>query len=94
MESTSADLARRVGEIRREVFGEYGTPILAEAIGIPARTWANFESGVTLPAPVVLGLIEVTGVSPRWLYTGEGEKFSAAAVGQGVSPSDHSSSRS
>ena len=94
MKSTSADLARRVGEIRREVFGEHGAPILAEAIGIPARAWANYEAGVTMPGHVILGFIEVTGAEPRWLLTGDGDKFRVADGGQGVSLSDHSSSRS
>ena len=94
MESTTAHLARRVGEVRREVFGEHGVPILAEAIGLPARTWANYEAGVTMPAHAILGFIEVTGADPRWLLTGDGDKYRVADGGQTVCPSDHSSSRS
>jgi hypothetical protein len=67
-------LARRVRQIRRECFGEDGVPRLAEALRLPSRTWMNYEAGVTIPAPVILRLIEVCGASPHWLLTGEGEK--------------------
>ena len=66
-------LAGRVREIRRQVFGERGGPRLAEALGLPDRTWRNYEAGVTIPAPVILRFIEVCGASPHWLLTGEGE---------------------
>jgi hypothetical protein len=66
-------LAGRVCEIRRQVFGERGGPRLAEALGLPDRTWRNYEAGVTIPAPVILRFIEVCGASPHWLLTGEGE---------------------
>lgn len=75
MQLTSNHLARRVGEIRRECFGENGASELAEALRIPTRTWLNYESGVTIPASAILGFIEVTGVSPRWLQRGEGDKY-------------------
>jgi hypothetical protein len=68
-------LAGRVGEIRRELFGEHGGPLLAEALGVPYRTWMNYEAGVTIPAPVILRFIEVCGASPGWLLTGEGRPF-------------------
>ena len=69
----SGVLAGRVREIRRQVFGEQGGPRLAEALGLPDRTWRNYEAGVTIPAPVILRFIEVCGASPHWLLTGEGE---------------------
>jgi hypothetical protein len=46
---------------------------LAEALGLPDRTWRSYEAGVTIPAPVILRFIEVCGASPHWLLTGEGE---------------------
>ena len=55
--------------------GEHGGPLLAEQLGVPHRTWAHFESGVAIPATTILDFIAATGVSPRWLATGEGEKF-------------------
>ena len=66
-------LAGRVREIRRQLFGEQGGPRLAEALGLPDRTWRNYEAGVTIAAPVILRFIEVCGASPHWLLTGEGE---------------------
>ena len=70
---SSRVLAGRVREIRRRVFGEQGGPRLAEALGLPDRTWRSYEAGVTIPAPVILRFIEVCGASPHWLLTGEGE---------------------
>lgn len=70
-----ATLARRVREIRRALVGEDGGPLLAEALDLPARTWRNDEAGVMIPATVILRLIEISGASPHWLLTGEGEPF-------------------
>lgn len=74
-------LAQRVREIRLERFGEVGGPVLAEALGLPERTWANYESGVTIPALVILRFVEVTGANPRWLRTGRGEKYGDGRLG-------------
>lgn len=70
-------LARRVCEVRQELYGDHGGPLLAEALQIPFRTWHGYEHGSTIPALSILRFIEVTGVSPHWLFTGEGEKFRA-----------------
>jgi hypothetical protein len=69
------DLARRVRQIRQELFGEHGGPILAEALQLPFRTWHNYEAGCTIPAQSILRFIEVTDAHPHWLLTGEGEKY-------------------
>lgn len=69
-----AEIASRLREIRQELFGEHGGPELARRLGLPARTWYNYETGVTVPAEVLLGFIEQTGVSPIWLLTGNGPK--------------------
>lgn len=74
-------LARRVRQIRLERFGPNGIPTLAEALGIPEQTWSNYESGVALPGPIVLTLIEHTGVNPHWLLTGKGERYTAKHCG-------------
>jgi hypothetical protein len=68
-------LAGRVREIRLQFFGEHGGPLLAEALGLPYRTWVNYEAGVIIPALVMLRFIEVCGASPHWLLTGEGRPF-------------------
>lgn len=72
---TQGLLAQRVREIRLEVFGDSGGAILADVLNVPARTWMNYEAGVTIPAPVILRLIDATGVSPHWLLTGRGPKY-------------------
>jgi hypothetical protein len=73
--TSHVDLGRRVSEVRRERYGESGGPALAEALGLPAATWANYENGVIIPAPVILGFIELTGADPHWLLTGRGERY-------------------
>lgn len=73
-----ASLSRRLREIRQELFGEHGGPELARRLGLPARTWYNYETGVTVPAEVLLGFIDQTGANPLWLLTGEGLKYRRA----------------
>lgn len=72
-------LAERMREIRIELYGERGGSEMARRLGVPIRTWYNYESGVTVPAEVLLKFMELTSVEPRWLLHGEGEKFRAAA---------------
>jgi hypothetical protein len=72
-------LASRVGEVRRDLYGVHGGPILAEAMGLPFRTWLNYEAGCTIPGQVILRFIQVTGVDYRWLLTGDGEKYAGSA---------------
>jgi hypothetical protein len=86
-------LAYRLREVREEVYGVDGIPALARALGVPELTWANYERGVTLPAPILLALIEEAGVAPHWLLTGEGERFNRVAAHPrtrraGASPSE------
>ena len=68
-------LAERLKKVRVELFGEHGGPQLAHVLGIPARTWYNYEIGVTVPAEVILRFIDVTFVEPKWLLSGQGEKY-------------------
>lgn len=70
-----AFISNRLREIRQELFGEHGGPELARRLGLPARTWYNYETGVTVPAEVLLGFIDQTGANPDWLLTGEGPKY-------------------
>lgn len=85
-------LAERLRLLRAELYGERGGPELARRLGLPIRTWYNYESGVTVPAEVVLKIIELTSVEPIWLLHGQGPKFrspgpvrSESLVGTGVS---------
>ena len=70
-------LARRIREIRENLYGEHGGPILAQALELPFRTWHAYEAGGMIPAHTILRLIELTHVNPHWLLTGSGEKFRA-----------------
>jgi hypothetical protein len=72
------DLAMRIREVRRELYGEHGGPLIAEALGIPFRTWLNYENGCTIPAPSILRFIELTRTNPHWLLTGQGGKYLVA----------------
>jgi hypothetical protein len=68
-------LSRRLREIRQELFGDHGGPELARRLNLPARTWYNYETGVTVPAEVLLRFVELTGANPIFLFTGEGPRF-------------------
>jgi hypothetical protein len=48
---------------------------MARRLGIPVRTWYNYEGGVTVPAEVILKIIELTSIEPAWLLHGKGPKF-------------------
>jgi hypothetical protein len=72
---TQVDLAERLREVREDLYGEHGGQFLADAMGISRRTWLNYESGVVVPARVVLQLIVTARVNPLWLLTGQGEKY-------------------
>jgi transcriptional regulator with XRE-family HTH domain len=72
---TKCHLAERLREIRTELFGERGGSEMARRLGVPIRTWYNYESGVTVPAEVLLRFLELTSVEPLWLLHGRGEKF-------------------
>jgi hypothetical protein len=73
--NVKASLSRRLREIRQELFGEHGGPELARRLNLPARTWYNYETGVTVPAEVLLAFIDQTGANPVWLLSGEGPKY-------------------
>jgi hypothetical protein len=74
MRSQTAAIAERVKAVRIEVFGEDGVAALADALGLPAATWVQYEAGVTIPTGIVLGFMEITGACPHWLLTGEGRR--------------------
>ncbi len=72
-----SDFPARLREIRDEIFGDHagGIAQLAEALGIPRRTWENYETGAVVPDVVVLKFVSLTGAEPRWLLSGEGERY-------------------
>ena len=71
-------LAERLAQLRSELYGDRGGPEMARRLGIPVRTWYNYEGGVTVPAEVILKIIELTSVEAVWLLHGEGPKFRSA----------------
>jgi len=68
-------LAERLSTLRAELYGDRGGPELARQLNLPVRTWYNYESGVTVPAEVILKIIELTSVEPMWLLHGRGAKY-------------------
>jgi len=79
-----SSLARRIRQVREELYGEHGGPLIAEALQIPFRTWCNYENGCTIPATAILRFIEMTGTNPHWLLTGCGRKYSHASGLDGI----------
>lgn len=73
--NVKTSISNRLREIRLEVFGEHGGPEIARLLDLPARTWYNYETGVTVPAEVLLGFIDETNVNPLWIFHGEGPKY-------------------
>jgi hypothetical protein len=73
--NVKALISSRLREVRQELFGEHGGPELARRLNIPARTWYNYETGVTVPAEVLLAFIDQTGTNPVWLLSGEGPVY-------------------
>jgi hypothetical protein len=75
------ELADRLRQLRAELYGERGGPELARRLALPIRTWYNYESGVTIPAEVMLRIIELTSVEPMWLLHGKGPRFRSSGPG-------------
>jgi SOS-response transcriptional repressor LexA len=73
-------ISGRLRQIRMELFGEHGGPELARRLDLPARTWYNYETGVTVPAEVMLNFINQTNVNPVWLLSGHGNVFRESAA--------------
>jgi hypothetical protein len=70
-----AAVGQRLGEVRHEKYGAAGAPLLAITLGVPLRTWLNYEAGITIPGEVLLRFIETARVDAHWLLTGEGPRY-------------------
>ena len=68
-------LAGRIAALRSEMFGERGGADMARRLGLPLRTWYNYEEGTAIPAEVILTIMELTSAEPRWLLYGTGPKY-------------------
>jgi hypothetical protein len=69
------DLAERLRLVRVDLYGERGGSEMARRLGLPVRTWYNYEAGVTVPAEVLLRFVELTSVEPMWLLHGRGPQY-------------------
>ena len=67
------ELPARLAELRRDLYGEHGGPLLAMMIGISFGEWFGYEQGKPVPAGIMARLSRVTGVELGWLRTGLGE---------------------
>ena len=74
------EIARRLREIRKELFGDKGGPELARRLNLPVRTWYGCETGETVPAEVLLSFIEQTGTNPMFILAGKGPKYQRGHV--------------
>ena len=78
--SSKAAVAGRLRLVRIELFGEDGGHDLADRLGIPFRTWLNYESGVTIPGEILLLFLETAGIEPLWLLRGVGPRYRETAT--------------
>lgn len=61
--SRKIELAELLRARRVELYGERGGPRLARQLNLPARTWYNYEKGVTIPGEVLLDFLQLTATS-------------------------------
>ena len=61
----------RLGSIREEALGKNGRSAFARALGIPLTSYLNFEHGRVPPVDVLVKMVAVTRVNPRWLVHGK-----------------------
>ena len=51
--STRKRLSGRLLELRVAQYGIRGGPEMARSLDVPARSWYNYESGVTVPGEII-----------------------------------------
>ena len=73
-------LARRLRDVREDFQREVPGSPLVRSLGVSERRWAGYEAGATVPGTVILRLIMLTGVSPRWLLNGDGPRYGPDSV--------------
>ena len=72
LDGASAELARRLSRARQSIYGDAGRPELARSIGVALPAWEGYEAGCPMPGEVLLQFMDVTGVRPEWLISGDG----------------------
>ncbi|MEW4567742.1 hypothetical protein AB1L88_07735 [Tautonia sp. JC769] len=73
--SIRMELATRVRDVRIELYGEHGGPLLASSLHLPFHRWSEYEQGEPIPGEVLLRFLALTRVEPHWLLTGKGPKY-------------------
>jgi transcriptional regulator with XRE-family HTH domain len=77
-----AAIAGRLRLVRQDLYGDRWD-LLADRLGVTRRRWLNYEEGVATPlAEVLLAFLELTGVEPAWLLTGDRERYRTDHQGQ------------
>jgi hypothetical protein len=75
-----ASIGGRLRLIRTELFGEDRGDEFADRIGVPFRTWSNYENGVLIPGEILLVFLEITRVEPTWLLYATGPRYRATTT--------------
>lgn len=70
-----AEIGQRLRVLRIELAGEQDYAVFTKRMGIPLRSWYQYEHGVSIPADVILRVIEGTSVEPMWLLHGREPRF-------------------
>lgn len=65
----------RLSVIREEAFGKRGKSAFARALAIPLTSYLNFENGRVPPMDVIVKMMALTRVNPRWLVHGKGSRY-------------------
>jgi hypothetical protein len=77
-------IVERLRILAREKYGEANSWWFAPALGLPPKTLVNYEAGCTIPAEVMLAIIDITGAHPHWLLTGCGPRYLRANNSDGA----------
>ena len=67
--SRKMELASKIKQLRIMKFGDRGGPELARKLGVPVRTWYNYEAGVTIPGEILLSFLQITGICCDELFS-------------------------
>ena len=69
-----AGFTERLASIREGAFGKWGKSAFARALGIPLTSYLNFENGRVPPMDVIVNMMALTRVNPKWLVHGKGRR--------------------
>ena len=72
-------IADRIAEVRRDIYGEADISALVDSLDLPRGTWMNYESGVVMPASVLLRFIDPDRRRATLAPGGRGSEISGPA---------------